>query len=149
MPYLVDTNILIRLADTDEPMHQVASDAILSLHGRGEILSVTPQILIEFRAVVTRPVSANGLGLSGPGAEAKVAKFEAMFPLLEDIPAIYPLWKVMVATEGVIGKQVHDARLVAVCHAHQVTYLLTFNKPHFARLSKFGPGVEIVNPSDV
>jgi hypothetical protein len=50
---------------------------------------------------------------------------------------------------GVIGKQVHDARLVAVCHVHGVTHLLTFNVAHFARMSGFGPGLVVVDPASV
>jgi hypothetical protein len=49
----------------------------------------------------------------------------------------------------VIGKQVHDARLVAVCHVHQVTHLLTFNVAHLARLEAFGPGLVVVDPANV
>jgi hypothetical protein len=48
---------------------------------------------------------------------------------------------------GVIGKQVHDARLVAGCHAHRVTHLLTFNVSDFVRLAGFGPGVVVVDPA--
>ena len=44
----------------------------------------------------------------------------------------YPAWKALVNALGVIGKQVHDARLVAVCHVHAVTHLLTFNVAHGA-----------------
>jgi len=50
---------------------------------------------------------------------------------------------------GVIGKQVHDARLIAICHAQGVTHLLTFNTAHFARLAGFGPGVVVVDPASV
>jgi hypothetical protein len=49
----------------------------------------------------------------------------------------------------VIGKQVHDARLLAVCHVHGVTHLLTFNVAHFNRMAGFGPGVEVVSPATV
>ena len=50
---------------------------------------------------------------------------------------------------AVIGKQVHDARLVAVCHVHGVTHLLTFNVTHFTRLAGFGPGLTVVDPAAV
>ena len=119
------------------------------LHERGDSIQITPRNLVEFRAVATRPIASNGLGLSVADAEAQAEAFEAVFPLLEETPAIFPAWKALVAAEGVIGKQVHDARLVAVCHAHQVTHLLTFNGSHFARLSRHGPGVEVIDPADV
>jgi len=50
---------------------------------------------------------------------------------------------------SVSGKKVHDARLVAVCHAHKVTHLLTFNVPHFTRMAGFGPGVVVIDPASV
>jgi len=39
----------------------------------------------------------------------------------------------------VIGKQVHDARLIAVCHVHAVMHLLMFNIPHLQRMAGFVP----------
>lgn len=47
------------------------------------------------------------------------------------------------------SKQVHDARLIAVCHVHAVTHLLTFNVSHFVRMAGFGPGVVVVDPATV
>jgi hypothetical protein len=69
--------------------------------------------------------------------------------LVSETPDIYPEWKALVAALGIIGKQVHDARLVAVCHVHAVTHLLTFNVAHFVRMAGFGPGVVVVDPASV
>jgi hypothetical protein len=68
---------------------------------------------------------------------------------LAETPNIYPTWKALVVGVGVIGKRVHDARLVAVCHVHAVTHVLTFNVSHFAGIAAFGPGVVVVDPSNV
>ena len=149
MAQLVDTSILGRLANTADAFHGVAVRAVVELHRRGEILHITPQNLIEFRSVATRPASINGLGLSPLEAEAKVSAFEGAFPLLEEGPDIYPAWKSLVMSLGIVGKQVHDARLVAVCHVHRVTHLLTFNVSHFVRLAGFGPGIVVVDPATV
>jgi predicted nucleic acid-binding protein len=149
MAYLIDTNILVRLANAADPNNAVAAHAVLELHRRGEVLHITPQVLIEFRNVATRPQSMNGLGLSIIDTEAQAADAEATFLLLADTPAIYPAWKALVEVLGVIGKQVHDARLVAVCHVNGVSHLLTFNVAHFARLAGFGPGVVVVDPASV
>ncbi len=119
------------------------------MHRRGEILHITPQNLVEFRNAATRPTALYGLGLAAVEAEAKAAVFEATFPLLAETPDIYPAWKAIVGALAVAGKQVHDARLVAVCHVHRVTHLLTFNVSHFTRLASFGPGVVIVDPVSV
>ena len=82
MAYLIDTSILARLANTADTFYPVATHAVLQLHRQGEVLHVTPQNLIEFRSVATRPPALNGLGLAPPDAEAKAAGFETAFPLL-------------------------------------------------------------------
>jgi predicted nucleic acid-binding protein len=149
MAHLLDTNILVRLANAADALHAEATRAVLELHRRGEVLYVTSQVLIEFRNVATRPPALNGLGLSTVDAEAQAAAFEAKFPLLAETPDIFPAWKALVGGLGVIGKQVHDARLAAVCHAHGTTHLLTFNVSHFTRMAGFGPGIVVVDPASV
>jgi hypothetical protein len=79
-------------------------------------LCITAQNLIEFRGVATRPTSMNGLGLTPAQAEAKAATFESAFSLRLGTPDIDPAWKALVKALAMIGKQVRDARLVAVCH---------------------------------
>jgi len=52
---LVDTNVLVYAADTNSPFRE-ASKQLSDRGFRGEIrLVVTPQILMEFFAVVTSP----------------------------------------------------------------------------------------------
>src|SRR5580658_1382088 len=118
MAYLLDTNVLARLANAADARHAVAARAVLELHRRGEVLNITPQVMVEFRNVATRPAAVNGLGLSTVDAEAQAATFEVRFSLLAETPDIYPAWKDLVGAISVIGKQVHDARLVAVCHVN-------------------------------
>jgi hypothetical protein len=82
--YLIDTTILGRLANAADAQYAAAARAALELHRRGEILHVTPQVLVEFRNVATRPVAVNGLGLAPVDAETQAAIFEARFPLLAE-----------------------------------------------------------------
>jgi len=149
MAFLIDTSVLGRLANRADVSHTVATAAIAELHRRGEVMHVTPQNLVEFRNFATRPVSANGLGLAATAAEGLAATFETAFPLLGETPDIFPAWKSIVGALGVVGKQVHDARLVAVCHVHAVTHMLTFNVSHFSRMAGFGQGVVVVDPATV
>ena len=97
MAFLLDTSVVVRLANTTDPRHTVAAGADLELHRRGEALHLTPQVLIEFRNVATRPKTANGAGLSIADAETHAGTFEAHFPLLVETPDIYPAWKALVA----------------------------------------------------
>lgn len=149
MTILIDTSILSRLANRADVDHGLAQAAVAELHRRGEVLRITAQNLIEFRNFATRPAAANGLGLSTAGAASLAATFESSFPLLEETPAIDPAWRAIADALGVIGKQVHDARLVAICHAHGVTHLMTFNVGHFTRLAAAPPGVVVIDPATV
>jgi predicted nucleic acid-binding protein len=149
MAYLIDTSVLARLANTADAQYAVADRAVMELHRRGEVLNITPQNLVEFRNLATRPKAVNGLGLSAADAEAKAAVFEATFPLLAETPDIYPAWKALVAALSIIGKRVHDARLVAVCHVHAVKHVLTFNVSHFSGMAGLGPGIVVVDPATV
>ena len=144
MAHLIDTTILGRLANVRDMQHAVAARAVLELHRRGEVLHVTPQVMVEFRNVATRPLAANGAGLSIVDAEAHAAAFEARFLLMAETPDIYPAWKALVGALSVIGKQVHDARLVAAMEVHGLTGVLTFDKTGFSRYS-----IDVVRPDEV
>jgi predicted nucleic acid-binding protein len=147
--FLLDTNVPVRFTNSGDSMHAVAVQAVLEIHRQSEVLHITPQNLIEFRSVATRAAALNGLGMAIADAEAEATRFEASFPLLPDTPDIYPAWKSLVTALGVIGKPVHDARLVAVCHVHGVTHLLTFNTAHFAAFSSYGPGLVVVDATTI
>ena len=149
MPYLVDTPLLLRLANPSDPQFAVADNAVSRLEKQGERLHIAPQNLVEFRNGATRPTVVNGLGLPPSDAEEQAEAFEEKFRLLPETPEIYPAWKKLVSTAGVTGKQVHDARLVAICQVYGITYILTFNVRHFARLALYEPGVTIVDPISI
>jgi predicted nucleic acid-binding protein len=59
---LIDTNILLRSVDANSAQHEEAVQAVVKLRLQGKTLWITAQTAIEFWAVVTRPVAANGLG---------------------------------------------------------------------------------------
>jgi predicted nucleic acid-binding protein len=122
-----------------------ATTAISILLKRGEKLYITPQNLIEFWNVCTRPKNKNGLGYSITETREEVAKLKTIFPLLLDTSAIYPEWERLVSTYQVKGVNVHDARLVAAMLIHNLTHILTFNIEDFRRYVEITP----VNPGDV
>lgn len=145
MPYLADTNILLRFLEPGTLLCQQAEQAIRILRSAGETVYITPQNIIEFWNGATRPAEVNGFGLSPLQAEEEVRQLEALFPLLPDTPAIYSEWRRLVALHQVKGVQVHDTRLAAVMLTHGVSHLLTFNVRDFGR---FG-GLTVVHPADV
>jgi predicted nucleic acid-binding protein len=145
MSYLADTNVLLRWVQPADPLNAVASAAVEALLDQGERVYVTPQNFVEFWSVATRPASVNGLGMTPVEADAEVGRLEQLFLLAPDDPAIYGEWRLLVASVGVSGAQVHDARLVAVMRVHGLTHILTFNPTDFTRY----PGITVVRPQDV
>jgi predicted nucleic acid-binding protein len=142
MSVLLDTNIPGRMAEAGHPQQQIAIDAVAALISRGDSPCLVPQVLYEFWVVATRPVAANGLGLSAAEAEAEISRLETLYPIFQDSPAIYPEWKRIVAAHQVLGRTAHDARLVAAMAVHGVTHILTFNPAHFSRF----PGIVALDP---
>ena len=145
MNVLLDTNILTRLAQHAHPMHAAARDAVAALQRAGETLRLVPQNLYEFWVVATRPVTVNGLGFTAPQAEAELTRLEALFPPLPESPAVFAEWRRLVVAHSVLGKNAHDARLVAAMRTHGVTHLLTFNVADFSRF----PGITVFDPNTV
>jgi predicted nucleic acid-binding protein len=146
MNVLLDTNILTRMAQPGTEPSQIALDAVNALQLRGDTLSLVPQVLYEFWVVATRPAAVNGLGLTAPQADDELTRVLALFPLLiPDPPAILPEWRRLVAAHQVLGRNAHDARLVAAMTVHGLTHLLTFNTADFARFS----GITVLDPASL
>ena len=142
MVYLADTNVAARWGLTGDPQYSTIRQAILTLQAQSDIVYVTAQVLVEFHALATRPVESNGLGWTAAAARSEARTIEAVFPLLPEVDTIYPLWCALVDAYGIIGRQVYDARLVAVMQAHGISHILTLNGNHFRRFS----GVVVVDP---
>ena len=73
MGVLIDTNVLLRLAQPNHGQYQAAVDGVARARLTGETLYVAPQNIAEFWAVGTRPVGpANGLGLTAAATAAHI-----------------------------------------------------------------------------
>ncbi len=143
---LVDTNVLLRIAQPGHPHRQVALDAIESLRVRdAENFAICPQSLYEMYVVCSRPVSANGLGMTPQRAHAEIDGVRALFQVLPETSQVYPTWQGLIAKYAPAGKRAHDARLVALMIEHHIPRLLTFNDVDFAQFVE----IAALNPFDV
>lgn len=140
--YLLDTNILLRASDPVSSNYTLATEAVDILLLQGNECVITAQVLVEFWAVATRPVNVNGLGWSIEQTSAEIEQILNQFTLLEETPQIFTDWLSYVTTYKVMGKRVHDVRLMAVMLVHGVTHLLTFNTDDFISTA----GIAIVHP---
>ncbi|HYO23929.1 MAG TPA: hypothetical protein VEQ85_03185, partial [Lacipirellulaceae bacterium] len=91
MAYLLDTGIILRLADKNDALRTRIESAVgLLIRGREE-LYITTQNVAEFWNVATRPVANNGLALA-PEAAGKlfddaISAICTILPERDDVPA--------------------------------------------------------------
>jgi predicted nucleic acid-binding protein len=148
LAWLLDTNILLRDADTTSAHHAAARAALLALAGSGARLCITPQVLIEFWAVASRPIADNGLALDAATIERHLSAYLAAFEMVSDTPAIFDEWRRLANGYAPQGKTTHDTRLVAVMKAHNIGGILTFNTRHFRRFAE-GENIVVLDPQSV
>ena len=143
MPVLVDTSVLLRLRDPNDPIHLTCRAVLeprqVARHG----ICVCAQVLIEYWVVATRPAGNNGFGLSPGEAEGDVVSLRGLLPCLPEPPDVADRWQALVTRYWVSGKPSHDARLVALMTAHGLRRLLTLNPSDFARY----PEVSVFSPA--
>jgi predicted nucleic acid-binding protein len=140
---LLDTNILLRYAQPNDPAHPVVVATIAKLLATGEALGIVPQNLYEFWVVATRPIAANGLGLTIAECHQMLDGFKGAFTLIPDHKNLLAEWEALVVAHVCIGKLAHDARLVAAMRTHGLTKLLTFNGVDFRRFA----GITVLDPA--
>jgi predicted nucleic acid-binding protein len=142
---LLDTNVVLRLADRSAPDHGLVRKAMSKLDAGGTALVLAPQILVEFWVVATRPVDVNGFGWSPAIVSDAIARVRARFRLLPEGPELFERWLELVTRGDLRGKRAHDARLAAIALVHGVRSILTLNVADFAGIE----GVLPVHPADV
>jgi predicted nucleic acid-binding protein len=115
MAYLLDTGILLRFVDSRDSLHSSVVDAVAKLGDQQQTLVITMQNVAEFCNVLTRPITANGLGLAPNDAINFVKRdIEPICRVIFDHNTAYDELKRLISTYNVVGKQVHDAHLVAL-----------------------------------
>ena len=144
MNVLIDTNVLLRLADEKHSLHKVAFDAI-EIYRTSKALCIFPQNLYEFWVVATRPLKENGLGYTQVEALNAINSLEKFYKLIPEGPAFYSQWKAIINGFVVNGKLGHDAHLIAGMLASDIPEILTFNDQDFRRFTS----VTVVNPKNV
>ena len=130
---LIDTNLLVRLAKSDDPQRPVADRALRRVAETGGAIHIVPQCLYEFYVVATRPIEKNGLDRARADADAMMDAFLDRFVLLKDERGVFTRWRELVREVPVRGRPVHDARLVAAMRRHGLMRIFTFNVKDFRR----------------
>ena len=145
MDILADTGILLRFMEPTDPSRPTIVRALSIIRARGDRLIIIPQNAAEFWNVCTRPkTSRGGMGLSVKETDNRLIQIERGFPLLYDDDMTYRNWRSLIVTHSVLGKQVHDARLVALMKTNGIAHILTLNGGDFSRY----PGIVAIDPAN-
>lgn len=148
MRYLLDTNILLRLSQPQDPAYQSITDSLAILQQQlGVEFCFFLQSLAEFWNVCTRPADKNGYGFTIADTDRRARAIESFCVYLPDTQQVYAEWRQLVVEHSVSGIQVHDAKLAAGMRAHGISHLLTLNKQDFLRYSS--SGITSITPDEV
>lgn len=148
MSYLLDTGVLLRLVNKEDMQHVTVNQAVEVISLRHNRLFTTNQNIAEFWNVATRPITDNGWGLSCDVAASSIRTgIEPICTVLREHSNHYSQLKKLLESYSVMGKQVHDARLVASMLTWKIPTILTLNAKHFMRFKQ--EGIVIATPETV
>lgn len=96
--YLLDTNIILRFANSQSLEYNLIRNTISQILLQGGQCFITPQVIIEFWVVATRPVNVNGLGWTVEQTTQAVQMLINQFHLLEETSDVFSIWLNLVKT---------------------------------------------------
>jgi uncharacterized protein len=138
----VDTNILVYAHREDSPWHAAAYGRVVKLAQGRAIWAIPWPCLYEFLAIVTHPKiydPPTPLNLALDQIEAWLES--PSLTLLAEGEGHWPGFRSLVSDGKIIGPQVHDARIAALCQTHGIKELWTADRD----FSRF-PGLVKRNP---
>jgi uncharacterized protein len=125
----VDTNILVYAHREDSPWHKTAFHKITELAEGNASWAIPWPCLHEFFAIVTHP------RIYGPPTSADLAldQIDAWLEspgvvLLSETGCHWATLRSIISEGKVMGPQVHDARIAALCRSHGVRVLWTADR---------------------
>ena len=142
----LDTNILV-YNHQGESKHNESSRKLLSACFNGEVVSyISPQILLEFFAVITSPRRVTN-PLSSESAIEKVEEYLKS----ETILKLYQNEKTINTTVELVKRykpsqqNIFDLHIVATMLSHGITHIYTFNEKDFDVFSE----ITAINPDTI
>ncbi len=138
----VDTNILVYAHREDSPFYEAAARRIAELAEGAGLWAIPWPCIHEFLAVVTHP------RIYGPPTplERALEQVDAWVEspslvLLAEAETHWPTLRGLLSAGRIVGPQIHDARIAALCQQHGVRELWSADRD-FSRFSN----VTVVNP---
>lgn len=138
----IDTNLLVYAHREDSPWHDQACARIAELAEGRTPWTIFWPCLHEFLAIVTHPrIYAPPTPLATALDQVDAWLESPSLILLVESEGYWAELRVALKEGRIVGPQVHDARIAALCRLHGVRELWTADRD-FGRF----PGLTVVNP---
>ncbi len=138
----VDTNVLVHAHREESPWHDRAFEQIRNLAEGSRPWAIPWPCIHEFLAIVTHP------RIYSPPTPLKIAIDQVAawmespsIVLLSENVGYWDTFRKLLEAGRIAGPQVHDARIAALCQAHDIDELWTADRD-FSRFT----GLQVVNP---
>lgn len=138
----VDTNILVYAHRLEPPFHQKASEAIKALAEGSSEWAIPWPCIHEFLAVVTSAkIFRDSTPVEVAFKQISLWKESLGLRILSEPENYWETFKKLTHEAKISGPKIHDARIAAICLAHDVEALWTIDRD-FQRFS----GIKALNP---
>jgi toxin-antitoxin system PIN domain toxin len=138
----VDTNILVAAHRGDSPWHGAAAACLRELAEGAAAWALPWPCVHEFLAIATHPrIYRPPTSLEGAAGQVDAWLESPSLVLLGEAPDHWSALRTLLLAGKVVGPQVHDARIAAICLVHGVRELWTADRD-FSRFA----GVRTRNP---
>lgn len=136
--YVLDFTILLELADPHSAWKEAARQTIDDIQRQGHTCVAFDHGYAQLWSTLTRPAMMNGHDLSPEEARAAIDALRAEFQPLG--ASVGDHWLDVATENGLVGNDVHVARMLAAMKASGATHLLTASPPVLPARS----GIEVV-----
>lgn len=138
----VDTNVLLYAHREESEWYNAAYDLLAGLAEGHAAWAIPWPCIHEFLAIVTHPrIFAPPTPLASAIHQVEAWLESPSLVTLSESEKHWPELRAMVDSGKIVGPQVHDARIAALCSQHGVRELWSADRD----FSRF-PGLSVVNP---
>ncbi len=138
----IDTNILVYAHRSDSIFHSEAAAVVRRVAEGNEPWAIPWPCIHEFLAVATNPrIYKPPTPVEKAIAQVEMWMAAPTLRLIGESGSYWPAVKAMVLKGQIVGAQVHDARVAAICKSHGVRALWSVDRD-FSRMD----GCPVTNP---
>jgi uncharacterized protein len=138
----IDANILVYAHREDSPFHDAAVRCVTELAEGLATWAIPWPCVHEFLAIATHPrIYAPPTPVEQALDQVEAWLASPSLVLLSETPTYWQVLRTVIGTGRVVGPQVHDGRIAALCRQHGVRELWSADRD-FSRFA----GLAVVNP---